>query len=155
VFGASILPAALASAALTGPHGVCPLTLPNGNTPPGMEQAGMNHGNGRMWTAMWPHNVLIASGSYILRNGSVGTKWGWWRSTPGRLVITGRRLDGDAPPLEAGVPSGYGQMGFQPSGIVFPTEGCWEVTGSVGAVQLRFVTLVLKAARYWPLDEKQ
>jgi hypothetical protein len=113
----------------------------------------MNNGNGRLWTATWPHNVLIASGSYVLRDGSVGMKWPWWRGMRGRLVITGRRLDAVAPPLAADVPSGYGRTGFQPSGIGFPTEGCWEVTGRVGEVELTFVTLVLKAARHWPLGE--
>jgi hypothetical protein len=40
-----------------------------------------------------------------------------------------------------------------PSGLSFPTEGCWEVTGAVGDAELTFVTLVLKASRYWPLKE--
>jgi hypothetical protein len=32
--------------------------------------------------------------------------------------------------------------GFQSSGVNFPTEGCWEVTGEVGATTLTFVTVV-------------
>jgi len=28
--------------------------------------------------------------------------------------------------------------------MFFPTEGCWEVTGTVGAVSLTFVTFVIK-----------
>jgi hypothetical protein len=62
-------------------------------------------------------------------------------------------LDGDAPPPIAAIPSGYGNLGFQPSGITFATEGCWRVTGAVGGVRLTFVTLVLKADRYWPKAE--
>jgi hypothetical protein len=40
--------------------GTCTLTLPNGQTPANSNRAGMNHGNGRMWTVLWPHNVVIA-----------------------------------------------------------------------------------------------
>jgi hypothetical protein len=63
----------------------------------------------------------------------------------GKLRIEGRRLDGPAPPLTADVPDGYGDAGFQASGIDFPTEGCWEVTGRVGSASLTFVTLVVAA----------
>jgi hypothetical protein len=131
----------------------CPLTLPNGSMPPADNDVGANHGNGDLWTTMWPHNVVIATPDYIEADGSVGMKWPWWRGTRGKLTITGRRLDGDAPPLEAGIPDGYGPIGFVPSGILFPTEGCWEVTGTVGEARLTFVTLVVKAAWYWPLAE--
>jgi hypothetical protein len=58
-------------------------------------------------------------------------KFGWWTKVSGRLNITGRRLDQAAPPVRGVVPDGYGSRGFQPSGVIFPTEGCWEITGSV------------------------
>ena len=127
----------------------CPLTLPNGRVMPEHEDAGMNHGNGSLWTAMWPHNVVIATPDFIEADGSVGMKWPWWKGVDGKLTISGRRLDGSAPPLRAHLPD-YGRRGFQPSGISFPTEGCWEVTGAVGETKLTFVTLVLKASRYRP-----
>jgi len=28
--------------------------------------------------------------------------------------------------------------------VIFPTEGCWKVTGTVGRASLSFVTFVLK-----------
>jgi len=34
--------------------------------------------------------------------------------------------------------------GFQSSGVYFPTEGCWEVSGRVGTTTLSFVTFVIK-----------
>jgi hypothetical protein len=40
------------------------------------------------------------------------------------------------------VPDGYGPTGFQATGLVFPTPGCWEVTGRVGQDTLRFVLSV-------------
>jgi hypothetical protein len=66
--GGETEPPSLASAAPPRP-GICPLTLPNERTPRGQAKAGMNHGNGRLWTTMWPHNVLIASRDYIQPDG--------------------------------------------------------------------------------------
>jgi len=31
--------------------------------------------------------------------------------------------------------------------VIFPTEGCWQVTGRVGRADLTFVTFVIKAVR--------
>jgi hypothetical protein len=76
-------------------------------------------------------------------NETTGWKLGWWRSVSGPLHISGRRLDAAAAPLRTQVPSGYGDTGFQSSGVYFPTPGCWEVTGTVGAASLSFVTLVV------------
>src|SRR5260221_13803162 len=68
-----------------------------------------------------------------------GMKFPWWRSVPGQLSITTRRLDGAATPRAADVPSGYGETGFQVSGLYFPSVGCWEVTGAIGPKTLTFV----------------
>jgi hypothetical protein len=71
-------------------------------------------------------------------------KFGWWRGVSGRLSIQGRRLDAPAPPLRAEVSDGYGDHGFQASGVIFPMEGCWEITGQVDAARLTFVNFVIK-----------
>ncbi|MDQ3006062.1 MAG: hypothetical protein M3R47_11875 [Chloroflexota bacterium] len=71
-------------------------------------------------------------------------KWPWWREVPGELTIAGRRLDAPAPALRAEMPEGYGDSGFRPVSLIFPTQGCWEVTGIVGNARLTFVTLVIK-----------
>jgi len=73
---------------------------------------------------------------------SIDAKFGWWRKVRGRLEIEGR-VDAPAPPLRAHIPDGYGDRGFQATGLIFPTTGCWEVTGRVGNASLTFVTLVL------------
>jgi len=106
----------------------------------------MNHGNGKLWTVLWPHGVVVAKPDDVEKDGSIGMKWPWWRGVIGRLTVSGNRLDGDASPLTADVPSGYGDSGFQPSGIYFPTPGCWAVTGRAGTARLTFVTLVMKAS---------
>ena len=77
-------------------------------------------------------------------DGSIHAKLGWWRGVAGRLSVTGRRLDAGAPPLTAHVPAGYGRLGFQPTGLVFPTVGCWRVVGRVGDARLGFVVEVTK-----------
>jgi hypothetical protein len=82
------------------------------------------------------------------KNGHIGVKLGWWRGVQGRLTISGRRLDGTARPVTADVPDGYGPTGFQASGIDFPTEGCWEVTGRAGTAHLTFAMVVVKASRW-------
>ena len=74
-------------------------------------------------------------------------KFGWLRGVSGTLRITGRRLDAVAPPLRSEVPSGYGDRGFQASYVIFPTPGCWEVTGSVGESSVTFVTKVVKIGK--------
>jgi hypothetical protein len=71
-------------------------------------------------------------------------KFVWWRGVKGQLSIEGRRLDADAPPLRASIPDGYGDSGVQASALIFPTEGCWEVTGRVGDAALTFITRVTK-----------
>jgi hypothetical protein len=107
-----------------------------------------SYGNGKLWVGgLWPHGVIAASGDFVDRHGRVGMKFGWWRKAPGRLHITGWRLDALAPPLRADVPAGYGATGFQSSAVTFTTEGCWEVTGTVSRTSLTFVTFVIKKGR--------
>jgi len=120
----------------------CPITHPNGSLPPGSTFGSEFHGNGSLWVGVWNANVVVWKPD---ADGSVTAKFGWWRGVPGKLRIEGRRLDGAAPPLVGHVPDGYGDSGFQSSGITFPTAGCWQVTGRVGDASLTFVTLVLAA----------
>jgi len=116
----------------------CPVTQPSDPplTPP--ESLGTKTGPYGFWygnDALW----------VILRNDGMtwGGKFGWWRTAPGQLTIEGRRLDAPSPPLAASIPSGYGDTGFQVSGLEFPTTGCWEVTGNVAGTELRFVVTVI------------
>ena len=138
----------------TEQKGVCPATLPNGSVPPDTTAdfwgSSDSHGNGKLWTLLWPYGVVVAPDEWIEKDGSIGVKWPWYRGVPGKLKIEGRRLDATAPPLRADLSTAdsYGESGFQPSGIYFSTEGCWEVTGKVGGATLTFVTVVVKASTY-------
>jgi hypothetical protein len=128
----------------TAAQSTCGVTQPNGSQPPDGNIGGaLVHGNGALWVAMPPSNVVVTEPS---AGGTIQTKYPWWRAVTGTLRIEGRRLDGPALPLTAtDVPDGYGVTGFQASAVTFPTEGCWEVTGRAGNASLTFVTLVLKA----------
>ena len=90
--------------------------------------------------------TLVFRPSVILPDGLLRQKFGWYREKGlhGRLIIAGKRLDAAAPPLRAEIANGYSDTGFQPSEIIFPTEGCWQVTGTVGNVSVTFVTRVMK-----------
>lgn len=122
----------------------CPVTAPNGSQPPG-EEADLDYfyGNGEIWTAFWPDGVIIIPPDRVEPDGSLSMKFPWWRGVSGQLEITGRRLDAEAPALEADIPDGYGETGFQATALVFASPGCWEVTGKVGDSSLTFVTLVV------------
>lgn len=129
--------------AAVSPPATCTATQPNGQ---GLRHlykytAG-NHGDGTS-LATW----LSADGTVPLcvsKDGSLRKKWRWWRGGRGPLDIEGRRLDGASSALRARIPKGYGQTGFQSSSLIFPTPGCWEVTGRVGATRLSFVVLITK-----------
>jgi hypothetical protein len=126
----------------------CPVTRP-GTAPTDFAErlfgSGSAFGSDDLWVGgLGPDGVIIADPRFVEADGSVGWKLGWWRITPGTLTITGRRLDAPAPPLRGEAGDGYGTSGFQASGVYFPTEGCWEVTGTVSGATLTFVTFVLK-----------
>lgn len=68
-------------------------------------------------------------------------KVGWFRPAGADLVITGKRLDGEAPPMESEVSCCYPTR-FQASGLYFPTEGCWEVTARAAESELSFTVWI-------------
>jgi hypothetical protein len=124
--------------------GNCPVTLATGVGPPGQPPSPDYYGNGAIWTNLYPEGIVQAKATDVMPDGSIGIKFGWFRRVNGNLVITGRRLDAAAAPLRGDIPAGYGDVGFQASGVIFPTSGCWEVTGRVGSHSLKFVTLLVK-----------
>ena len=129
----------------------CPVTIghPVPDSEPWRELLfgwGSAYGNDALWVGgLWPHGVVIITQDDVQPDGQFGMKFGWYRLTSGYLTITGRRLDAPAPPASGlTFPGGYGLTGFNASGVTFPTEGCWQVTGRVGRVALTFVTFVTK-----------
>ena len=56
-----------------------------------------------MWASAW----WVGEQEQYLRAGEEGVKVGWFRPAGAELEITGRRLDGEAPPLHSHVPCCY------------------------------------------------
>ncbi len=118
----------------------------------GFSRDGFNYGNAKLraylnWANGWLKAGTLPGGGLIANinpNGSIWTKQGWWRGLTGTLVITGRRLDAPSPPMRADIPRGYGDQGFMPVILTFPTTGCWRVTGMLGSARLTYVVKVTK-----------
>lgn len=93
------------------------------------------YGNDALWLSL-PENGVVWN-----------QKQRWWRATPGKLRIEGRRLDSASSEMVsvARVPDGYGELGFQATGWAFPSTGCWEVQASVGSDSPRLVLWVIPA----------
>ena len=84
------------------------------------------------------------------KDGALGMKFGWTRGIPGKFNVTGRRIDGDAPPLRfhTNQTNDAHSSGFIASYLIFPAPGCWEVTAQIGdrvESKITFVTRVEKA----------
>ena len=128
----------------------CQVTKPNGIAAGVDQPAPDSYGNHDVSVGpfgLWPDGTIVfkpGGAGFITRTGALGMKFGWLRGASGKLRITGRRLDAPAPPLRSQVPDGYGDRGFQATYVIFPTAGCWEVTGSVGSSSVTFVTKVVK-----------
>ena len=114
----------------------------------GQGRAG-NHGNEKrtIATTLWPDGTIVfkPGGAGCLEDdGAMWMKWPWWHEGKNkRLTIQGHRLDGEAPPLRARIPDGYSGE-FQSSALIFPTPGCWQVTGTVEDQTLTFVVHAVK-----------
>jgi hypothetical protein len=129
----------------------CAVTTPNGIAAGEDHADPGSYGNADVSVGpfgLWPEGTVVfkpGGAGFITRDGSLGMKFGWRRGVSGQLKIDGRRVDAVAPPLRSEVPSGY-EGGFQATYVIFPTPGCWEVTGRVGDAEVTFVTRVVKIA---------
>lgn len=70
-----------------------------------------------------------------------GQKVPWVKPLGSQLVVQGRRLDGDSAPLWASLPAGF-TNDFQPSRLLFPSSGCWEIETRADASVMRIVVKV-------------
>lgn len=122
----------------------CPVTPANGSQPPGETVISpRHHGNGMLWTVLPEQGKLTIAPD---KSGKLGWKFPWWRGVVGELTIEGRSLDGARGEVTSTIPEGYGDTGFQSTGIFFPGEGCWEITGRAGKGELTFVVEVRQGA---------
>jgi len=143
----SVTPSAAPTAVPTeiSPEAACPVTEPVWAIPP--EDAAVQdppaygyyfiNEDSSIWASAW----YVKNTDSPLRASEEGVKVGWFRPAGAALEITGMRLDGEAPPLEAEASCCYPTR-FQASGLYFPTEGCWEVTAKAEESLLTFVVWV-------------
>ncbi len=162
----------LASAPRDDTSRACPVTRPNGSSPPSERPSPFYHGNGALWTALGPDGTTLMRPENVSIDGSLDMKSPWWRSVDEQLPIVGQRLDAPAPPLRATTPGGRrldvpirttfgpwpdetgtpragatpeaGDIRFQATNLNFPVEGCWEIRAASGAASLTVVTLVVR-----------
>lgn len=133
----------------------CPVSLPNLEESPNDYYLSTRSGYGNpartIFIGLWPGGkVVFHPGGPRTQSpdGSLAMKFWFHRTVPGNVVIGGQRLDAQAPPMPEtvlrGEEDGYGETGFHPAGLVFPGEGCWEVTARVGDHEMSVVMLVVR-----------
>jgi hypothetical protein len=127
----------------------CEVTKPNGQYPAGSGVPGgasSFYGNESVATTLWPDGTITfrpGGPGFVLADGALQMKFLWAKARL-PMTIEGRRLDAPAPPLRSDVNHAFDSEDFQPSALIFPTPGCWEVTSHVGRSALAFVTKVVK-----------
>jgi hypothetical protein len=117
---------------------------------PGQPRPHFNFGTNRIAVALPPRATFVAvpegkaGGAWVMADGWIRTKVGWWAAVGG-LRVTGRRLDrpdrplrADVGPLSHAVPGGP----FYPSLLYFPGPGCWRLTAHAGQARLDAVVRV-------------
>jgi hypothetical protein len=126
----------------------CPVTLPNGNRPPGQPRNVSCYGNGLLWAGLTADGVYAVSPDRVGADGSIGNKLLWVTTPPWRPpTLSGERLDAQAPPLRVlgmnrGSFSGAANPSFM-SPVIFPTAGCWRLRARVGDISLTYVVSVV------------
>jgi hypothetical protein len=134
----------------------CPVTTPNGSTPPGLRRRRPPgpqpldwYGNGALFTGLTPGGVFTPRPVDVEPDGSISTKWYWLAAgVDGSLIVQGRMRDSASAPLQVhrvnrGRLSGFNGATWA-TPITFPTEGCWKLTARVEDVSLSFVVRVVR-----------
>src|SRR4051812_4016186 len=83
-------------------------------------------GSGTIWT---PPRSLFVESYYNIEKRYYRTKLPWLGSKPGRLNLAGERLGGSGGFWADTAKRGeYPPIGFEPSALMFSTDGCWKIT---------------------------
>src|SRR5947207_1589686 len=118
----------IAAQTSSSPDPICDVTRPNGRGAFGETPSSSLFGNGALSTGLWPDGTIEfkpGGPGFVTRDGALGMKFLWRRGVSGRLKIDGHRLDAPAPALRSEIGCcGYGDIGIQPSYVIFPTPGC-------------------------------
>lgn len=131
----------------------CHVTRPNGIVAGSSERNKESYGNALLSVGpfgLWPNGTVVfkpGGPGFQTQDGALGMKFYWTRGVRGKLKVTGRRIDADAPPLRFGTGTPNSESDGLASYLIFPTPGCWEVTAQIGDradSKIVFVTRVEK-----------
>lgn len=153
------------AAAQTPVDAVCPVTLPNDRRPPArldpFEPGDAVHYEDGIWVTIPPDGDLVLGKDNEIGYGKLQ---GWRTMTvtwmradgvEGWVIVSGERLDepSDLSPRTPLSPQRqYVQAGFVKTGIAFPSEGCWQLTGTVGDHKITWVVDVRFVDEVGPLE---
>jgi hypothetical protein len=107
-------------------------------------------GTALLSTWLWPDGTIVfkpGGPGFRTSDGALGMKFPWMRGVPGTLKVTGHRLDGVGGPIRLEANDNYGEIGFQPSYLIFTKPGCWEVSAQVGERADSRITFVTKVVQ--------
>jgi DNA-binding CsgD family transcriptional regulator len=122
----------------------CPVTRPNGKTPPGESPGPTFYGNSALWTAVGGDGRFVFRAADLPPDRSLSLKWVWWTTMRSNDFATeAKRLDGP------GSFSGDFTPGFSGAGTPvwvggpsFSDPGCWRVTAQLGDESLTVVVFL-------------
>ncbi len=150
----AVMPPSFLSAQTLRPNS-CHITTPNGIVAGSSERNESSYGNALLSVGpfgLWPNGTVVfkpGGAGFQTKEGALGMKFGWTRSIQGKLNVTGRRIDADAPRLRFATnqTNDAHSSGFLASYLIFSTPGCWEITAQIGDrvdSKMTFVTQVEK-----------
>lgn len=157
--GCRVVSSTLSLTMPTATGDACPLTIPTGAAPPGLQSQtmpgieGRFHTNGAIWTSLPRDGVWTPRREAVTPDGSIGAKLFWFADgIDGVFTLTGRRLDAVSASLNVHAVNRGSMRGFRGTAtwatvVSFPTPGCWRLTARVRDLHRRVavdLTFVLK-----------
>jgi hypothetical protein len=110
------------------------------------------YGSDELWTALWVGGKWVAyangENGWVFQDKLVFWQRGfdWRKETEPKLIITGKRLDGEAPTIAITHANAVFLPNRENAGMMtlisVPTTGCWEITAHYNGGDLSFVVAV-------------
>lgn len=101
-------------------------------------------GDGVLWTLP---SAYFNAPSFDPKTGEYRIKFPWFRAKPGIITISGKRIDGPGKfRADTHKPGEYPPTGFEPSALIFSSDGCWRITARLRKSKFVFHMDVLSHA---------